>query len=638
MKRRGRPPKVAVQLQSRAATPRRSKRNEITVNSINLNKIKTFNSFNLFTFLLVLISLAIFGLKLVNCHKVNHQVKFCDTTSNMPVWDERDECHLPKIDEAKVDHSPFIILSKMHDLVNGDGWQCYKTIHSYEYTESIAWTRSKSSEVTSVHLKRRECKQMIDSKMCGDNKMTCENSNCWFTPTVTPDYKWWDTVTVKVESCKFHPKTIVAKDLKTSLFGTRCLPEDLECNLHDSIVVWEKNILHESPFNKIFQEIFSHSANLVWSDRLHVLFQTTEQHTYCNLQMWETREGLFILPTAKITSPQLQHLSGILANIDQKALTDLQLSDSDYYELKNIKMIERLNRKICKLFKADLEVFRLSDNKFIRLRDDNNNPLILFSSNNAINVPTCVDVNDFFIKSQTEFCYRDIPVSFQLEEKEINGYLTEELILIKSSSHVPCTDITKTIRFPALKLTVTINDNKIKTEHVDFRSVRVNPKMKNFIDLNFHHSQQVIDGINSIENAQVFLDGEETLIVERNTANNSREVKENRDHSWSNNVLQTLKIIGSIVTSLIVLSLLILAITCITPITKSVNTLIDRFRTKNSLRVNFNKRSNDVKLEAISPIDQLHNIEEIKVDKTKQNEKNIACSTNYLDRYNSKTP
>ena len=299
-------------------------------------------------------------------------------------------------------------------------------------------------------------------------------------------------------------------------------------------------------------------------------------------------------------------------------------------------MIERLNRKICKLFKADLEVFRLSDNKFIRLRDDNNNLLILFSSNNAINVPTCVDVNDFFIKAQTEFCYRDIPISFQLEEKEINGFLTEELILIKSSSHVPCTDTTKTIRFPPLKLIVTINNKKINTEHVDFRSVRVNPRMKNFIGLNFHHSQQVIDGVNSIENAQVFLDGEDTLVVEKNTAKNSSEVKENKDHSWSNNVLQTLKIIGSIVTSLIVLSLLILAITCITPITKSVNTLIDRFRTKNNLKVHFNKRLNEVKLGAIDPIDQPHNIEEIKVDKTDQNEKDIACSINYLDKYNSK--
>ena len=211
IKRRGRPPKNAEQPNSRVATPRRSKRNEITVNNISLNKIKTFSSFNLFSFLLIFIYVALFGFKLVNCHKVNHKLKFCDITSSMPVWDERDECHLPKIDEAKVDHSPFIILSKMHDLVNGDGWQCYKTVHSYEYTE-IAWARSKSSEVTNVHLKRRECKQMVDSKMCGDNKMTCENSNCWYTPTVTPDYKWWDTVTVKVESCKFHPKTIVAKD------------------------------------------------------------------------------------------------------------------------------------------------------------------------------------------------------------------------------------------------------------------------------------------------------------------------------------------------------------------------------------------------------------------------------------------
>ena len=47
-------------------------------------------------------------------------------------------------------------------------------------------------------------------------------------------------------------------------------------------------------------------------------------------------------------------------------------------------------------------------------------------------------------------------------------------------------------------------------------------------------------------------------------------------------------------------------------------------------------RLNEVKLGAIDPIDQPHNIEEIKVDKTDQNEKDIACSINYLDKYNSK--
>ncbi len=162
---------------------------------------------------------------------------------------------------------------------------------------------------------------------------------------------------------------------------------------------------------------------------MHVLFQTTEEKTYCNLQMWETREGLFILPTSKITNPQLHYLSGILTTIDQKALTDLQLSDSDYYELKNIKMIERINKRVCKLFRTDLELFRLTKSKFLKLKDDNNNQLILFSSNNAIFVPTCVDIETFFTKDKTIFCYKDIAVSFYLNDKEINGFLTEDLVL-----------------------------------------------------------------------------------------------------------------------------------------------------------------------------------------------------------------
>ena len=468
--------------------------------------------------------------------------------------------------------------------------------------------------------------------------MICENSNCWYTPTIKAEYKWWDTVVIKEESCKFHPKTIVAKDIKSNLFGTRCLPEDLECNLHDSIVIWEKSILHECPFNKIFQEVFSHSNNLIWSDKLHVLFQTTEEKTYCNLQMWETREGLFILPTSKITNPQLHYLSGILTTIDQKALTDLQLSDSDYYELKNIKMIERINKRVCKLFRTDLELFRLTKSKFLKLKDDNNNQLILFSSNNAIFVPTCVDIETFFTKDKTIFCYKDIAVSFYLNDKEINGFLTEDLVLVKSSNHVDCTKSPRSFQFPALKVTIELQDNNIIAKHFDFRSIRINPRMKNFTDLNFHHSQQVINGINSIENAQIFIDGDDTLVIERNAINSSNVIES--DNSWSSGFLRTLKVIGSIISSLIVLCLIILVVICIQPITKSLNVLANRLKRKD-LSISFNKESENLKItknnnginEQVNSLTEI--LTEDNINESIYPVLSIKSSKNFLDKHNS---
>ncbi len=254
-------------------------------------------------------------------------------------------------------------------------------------------------------------------------------------------------------------------------------------------------------------------------------------------------------------------------------------------------MIERINKRICKLFRNDLEVFRLTKNKFLKLKDDNNNQLILFSSNNAIFVPSCVDIDTFFTKDKTIFCYKDIAVSFQLNDREINGFLAEDLVLVKSSNHVECTTSPRSFQFPALKLTIELQGNNIIAKHFDFRSIRINPRMKNFTDLNFHHSQQVINDINSIENAQIFIDGEDTLVIEQNSINSSIVIES--DNSWSSGFLRTLKVIGSIITSLIVLGLIILVVICIQPITKSLYVLANRFKRKN-LSISFNKESENL--------------------------------------------
>jgi hypothetical protein len=222
VKKRGRP-STKKQVQIPVTPQRKSTRKNHSINNINLVFVKRSN-YKFKSIIFILIFLVILSFKQAYALKINSKLPFCDITSNIPIWNEQDECTTSKIDDNKVEHSPFIILSKMHDLVNGDGWQCYKTVHSYEYIESFTWARSKSSEITNVQLKRKDCRLMVETKMCNNNKMVCENSNCWYTPTIKAAYKWWDTVVITEESCKFHPKTIVAKDMKSNLFGTRCLP------------------------------------------------------------------------------------------------------------------------------------------------------------------------------------------------------------------------------------------------------------------------------------------------------------------------------------------------------------------------------------------------------------------------------
>ena len=97
----------------------------------------------------------------------------------------------------------------MHDIVNGDGFQCYKTKHTYRFSEDFLGYRTDSLSVDPIALSRRECLNMVDSKMCIDKSMTCENNQCWYTPTVTPKYSWFNTNEIVVYSCNFNIKIII---------------------------------------------------------------------------------------------------------------------------------------------------------------------------------------------------------------------------------------------------------------------------------------------------------------------------------------------------------------------------------------------------------------------------------------------
>ena len=49
---------------------------------------------------------------------------FCDVTGPMALLDNRVDCNNPTMDWQSLSNGSFMVLSKMHDKINGDGWQC----------------------------------------------------------------------------------------------------------------------------------------------------------------------------------------------------------------------------------------------------------------------------------------------------------------------------------------------------------------------------------------------------------------------------------------------------------------------------------------------------------------------------------
>lgn len=153
--------------------------------------------------------------------------------------------------------------------------------------------------------------------------MQCENTQCWFTPIVTPVYSWFNTVTQMVFSCSYNLKPIVAHDVNSHLFGTRCVASDEECRLHDSLIIWNKSIIHDCPFNRIDTLWFNITDNLLINDYSKLLLQVKSIENHCGILFTTKEEGIYLLNTNQINERTQAQLERRLSKVDQKALTDL---------------------------------------------------------------------------------------------------------------------------------------------------------------------------------------------------------------------------------------------------------------------------------------------------------------------------
>ncbi len=312
--------------------------------------------------------------------------------------------------------------------------------------------------------------------------------------------------------------------------------------------------------------------------------------------MVTTQEGLHLVQIHE-NKDFFKTLNDLPNKIDQKGLADLQLADADYNTYVNNKVIGKIMVKLCKIFHNHLELFKLTENRFMRILDENRNPLVLYSSHNTISIPTCVNVDVINVKEKTERCYKDISVQFTINNQESNGFLNEDGFLTKFSSQVKC-DSTKKFYFPNSNEILIVQNNTVRIETIYFKKMKLNAKMKQFDLLNFHHSKQVLEGINTIEDfikLDVQKEGEDNIVVERS----SLDISDTSDQlKNSNKLTMILKILATISTIILLIATIIFIILFKKPLNELVMLLMRIFRcrkTDNSnITVKFSKSEDQV--------------------------------------------
>ena len=100
-----------------------------------------------------------------------------------------------------------------------------------------------------------------------------------------------------------------------------------------------------------------------------------------------------------------------------------------------------------------------------------------------------MNVHEITINEQHNYCYEHLPVSMKIMNREINGFLTEDLIITKFSKEVECTENKQLYVFLDNKVIVYQGKKAFFSHDIMTKN---NP--------NFRHAKVISQGIDSVIN------------------------------------------------------------------------------------------------------------------------------------------
>jgi hypothetical protein len=403
-------------------------------------------------------------------------------------------------DSVKVGVTPPVSLkldlySKETYPIHGVAYQCKQIEYETTFSESFWGSKFKNTVKRVVDMKARDCWTMINTKRCNMQPMICDNNNCEYEKLPTDNFGWFSDNTITYYACYTSQRIISAETQDEHIFGNECTVKDFNCSFHDSIIVWKRDVIHTCPFKMVGSGTFLASGIILKDDNLKLAFQFKNIETHCEQELILTSEGLYLNynEEAKVDL----HLEVENIGHDGKTYADLALADNDYKYLITIEEFRKNFLQECRNFISVLNVLELSENKYIKLPDYKNNEIILFTANDQIYLPTCVDVNEFEIINSDK-CYEDVPIKFKLGKEKVIGFLTRELI-IRIDSRQVCNNFAKYIELRNSDLTIVyektnislLKTNSLKFNHINFLNIN--------LQQNLTHSSLVLEGINVLK-------------------------------------------------------------------------------------------------------------------------------------------
>ena len=368
---------------------------------------------------------------------VKDQFKYCDYASpDESFLDVRSSCFnsKSKVVEGHSRLRKYHLLNKVSNLVFGNGYECQKEVVEITLKKNFFGETSKSTNSYYAKLSKGECNDMILTKKCEGQEMSCDESSCFSKNIPSDEYKWMSTINQLGYICSIKPRVISGEKLTTKLIKpaiSACTAEKFYCQLRDSIVVWDKNIINNCSYEYISNGFYkSIEDNLLMDNVSTHVFQIKAQLDACNMEIYSTQEGLFL--TTDSNAEKLRKGENKIKILNELIFSEI---DKNYYEsyVKN----KEIYAHMCSYFMALVKSLANIEDKYLIMTSYNDDEIILYSGGGNLFVPACLNIEEIRLE-KTANCFEDLPVSFKINESVIHGFLDTNRIIKKSSKMIDC--------------------------------------------------------------------------------------------------------------------------------------------------------------------------------------------------------
>jgi hypothetical protein len=145
--------------------------------------------------------------------KIKDKFYFCedsDFKTSSYLNPDLDDCFQIRANKSVTVSEVYILSTKVHE-VDGYGYKCSKKIIKLHTEENIIGAKYSDTSEYMVPLTVDQCRNMVSTKLCGDDLMKCEKDLCTYINIPEKKFTYLSTNELEGKICKVERVSIVAK-------------------------------------------------------------------------------------------------------------------------------------------------------------------------------------------------------------------------------------------------------------------------------------------------------------------------------------------------------------------------------------------------------------------------------------------